>query len=145
MSTTLDLKVELEDWCASYVTAFEAFDLQGIGAHWAFPAMVVSGKRQLIMQDAAAFDRNTGALVAFYERQNARKVTRKIIAAHPMADATAAMQVQDVISTLDQQPITQWVSAYVLRKTNSAWRAIFADASGEATAWAERGTPLGSK
>ena len=140
-----DLRVELETWCASYIIAFEAFDLTAIGAHWTFPAMVVSGSRQLIMNEAGSFDQNTGALINFYKRQNARKVTRKIVAAYPLADMTAAMRVKDVISEPDDTPITQWVSAYVLRKTSKGWKAIFADASGEAAAWAARGTPLGSK
>jgi len=140
-----DLVADLEAWCASYVVAFEAFDVTAIGAHWAFPTMIVSGDRQLIMQDKASFDRNTDALVDFYKRHNARNVKRRVIAAYPMVDMTAAMQVEDVISEPDGQPITQWVSAYVLRRTPEGWRAIFADASGEAAAWAARGTPLGSK
>ena len=91
------------------------------------------------------FDRNTAALIAFYERQDARKVERTILSCQPMLENTAAMQVKDVISTPTGKNIVSWVSAYVLMNTASGWRAIFADATGEAEAWAARGTPLGSE
>lgn len=144
MTDDPDLKTELEAWCASYVTAFETFDAEMIGAHWAFPAMVVSNHRQLVMADADTFNRNTGHLIAFYERQNARKVVREVLFASPMLAESAMMRVKDTISTPAGEPITEWVSAYVLRKTDAGWKAIFADATGEADAWAARGTPLGS-
>lgn len=140
----LTLKTELEAWCASYVTAFEAFDVEAIGQHWAFPAMVVSNRHQLVMADSDAFNRNTGKLTSFYERQNARKVRRQVLQANVMLAESAMMRVKDTISTPAGDPITEWVSAYVLRKTDAGWKAIFADATGEADAWAARGTPLGS-
>ncbi len=143
MTTIANLVVELDAWCASYVEAFEAFDVVGIGFHWAFPALIVSGARSLAALDPVSFDRNTKALVDFYERQNARRVERKVLSAAPMGPDTAAMQVADTMMTPEGEPITDWVSAYVLRRTAAGWRAIFADATGEVTAWAARGTPLG--
>lgn len=143
MAEQIALHDELVDWCRSYVTAFEAFDLEAIGRHWAFPALIVSGERQFMMPDAAAFNRNTGALIDFYERQDARKVQRTVIEVQPLLGASAAMKVRDIISTPTGDRITEWVSAYVLRRTQEGWRAVFADATGEAEAWAARGTPLG--
>ncbi len=143
MSEQTHLQTELEAWCQSYVIAFEAFDLHTISNHWAFPAMIVSGARQLVMKDKASFDHNTGALIAFYERHNAKRVTRTIVDAQALIGGTALMRVQDEISTPDGTLITTWRSAYILRKTADGWRAIFADATGEAEAWAARGTPLG--
>lgn len=143
MPKTARLRLDLEDWCLSYVAAFEAFDIPAIGAHWSFPAMVISGGRQLVMPDAASFDRNTGALVDFYKRQNAQKVTRRVLSVFEMGPASAAMHVHDTISTPENEQITEWKSAYVLRQEDDNWRAIFADATGEAEAWAKRGTPLG--
>ena len=144
MAEATALREELDAWCSSYITAFEAFNVKAIGAHWLFPAMVVSGGRQLIMKDAASFDRNTSALTNFYKAQNATRVQRTVLSCHMMLEQSAAMRVKDIISTAQNEPITEWVSAYVLRKTQLGWRAIFADATGEADAWAARGTPLGS-
>ena len=138
------LKAELKAWCASYVAAFESFDLNAIGQHWSFPALVVSGARQLSMATQGEFDRNTGALISFYERQDARRVRRSVQWCKSFEKAKAIMQVEDVISKPDGEVIADWVSTYILRKTASGWKALFADATGEAEAWAARGTPLGS-
>lgn len=139
------LREELDLWCASYVAAFEKFDLESIGAHWAFPALVVSGSRQLSMTTQADFDRNTGALISFYEKHDARRVKRAIQWCRSFENAKAIMQVADVISTSKGEVLTNWVSTYVLRLSSEGWRALFADATGEAEAWAARGTPLGSQ
>lgn len=138
------LQQDLTDWCASYVRAFEAFDVEAIGAHWAFPAMLISGGRTITIKDEDTFNRNTQMLTGFYERQNARRVTRDIIEVMAMGEETAAMRVRDQMSTPDGEALAGWVSAYVLQKTKQGWRAIFADAQGELDAWDARGTPLGS-
>ena len=138
------LQTELEAWCASYVSAFEAFDVDAIGMHWAFPATLVSGGRTIAIKDANTFNRNTQMLTGFYERQNARCVTREIVEVMAMGNDTAAMRVRDQMSTPEGDALASWVSAYVLQKTRNGWRAIFADAQGELDAWDARGTPLGS-
>ncbi|MEM9668442.1 MAG: hypothetical protein AAF950_05910 [Pseudomonadota bacterium] len=144
MSGDIDLKQNLETWCESYVRAFEAFDVQAIGQHWDFPAVITSGDRQIVLADAATFDANTEKLVSFYKRQDVKTVIRSIKDVLSMGAQTAAMRVHDKMLTRDGQTIVEWRSAYVLRRSNARWRAIFADANGELKAWADRGTPLGS-
>lgn len=144
MLETDQLREDLEAWCASYVSAFESFDLSRISQHWAFPALIVSGKHQLSMATRDVFDRNTGALISFYEKHDARNVQRTIEWCRTFDKGKAIMQVADVMSTPSGEILTEWVSTYVLRKTSEGWRALFADATGEAAAWAARGTPLGS-
>jgi hypothetical protein len=126
-----DLRKELETWCASYVAAFEAFDVPAIGAHWMFPAMIVSGTYQGILSDAGAFNKNTAHLTSFYKRQNVQGVTRSVLDCSMLAEQTAVMRVQDAMSSPKGDKIAEWVSAYVLKKTSPGWRAIFADATGE--------------
>ena len=138
------LREELETWCASYVSAFESFDISLISQHWAFPALIVSGGHQLAMESRDVFDRNTGALVAFYEKHDARRVERTIQWCRAFDKGKAIMQVADIMSTPSGEVLTEWTSTYVLRKASGGWRALFADATGEAEAWAARGTPLGS-
>lgn len=138
------LLVDLEAWCGSYVAAFERFEVKAIGAHWAFPALIISGRHQLVMSDQAAFDNNTDGLVGFYKRQKVAKVERKVLRVEAMGEKSVAMQVEDMMSTASGAPIEGWRSAYVLRQTRGGWRAVLADATGEAKAWAARGTPLGS-
>jgi len=135
---------ELSDWCGSYVRAFEAFDVPSIGAHWAFPAVILSGDHQVVLKDAGQFDANTKALVEFYRRQDVASVKRSVTGVFWLRDGTAAMTVEDRMFTSDQTALVEWQSAYVLRQQNGNWRAIFADANGEVQAWEKRGTPLGS-
>lgn len=140
-----DLCEQLDTWCASYVRAFEAFDVEAIGAHWAFPALILSGNQHLSLPDADQFNHNTSMLVGFYKAQHVALVERSVISVMPMGAASVAMQVHDKMMSIDAEPIASWTSAYVLRRVKASWRAIFADAAGEVEAWAARGTPLGSK
>ena len=143
MNSAEDLVNELAAWCASYVAAFEAYDPAAIGAHWSFPALIVSGDRSFAFEGANQFDRNTGMLMDFYRRQEVAIVRRAVEDAMALGPDTAAMRVHDEMISADGTPIVQWRSAYVLRRLPGGWRAIFADASGEAAAWTARGTPLG--
>lgn len=144
MIGAVDLRGDLENWCASYVDAFERYDVEAIGAHWAFPAMIISGPSQSILRDQDKFNRNTTGLMAFYKRQDVLRVVRTILSYEPLSEDIAAMRVHDVVWSTSDEQIVEWVSAYVLRRTPEGWRAIFADATGEVDAWAARGTPLGS-
>ncbi|MEO0881474.1 MAG: hypothetical protein AAFY34_01965 [Pseudomonadota bacterium] len=142
--TAIGLNDQLSAWCSSYIDAFEAFDVSAIGAHWAFPAMIASGDRQIVFKDVESFNRNTATLVGFYKEQDVARVDRVVTGVLQMTEKTAAMQVQDRMFTSSGSMIVEWVSAYVLRSGTQGWRAVFADANGEVSAWAERGTPLGS-
>lgn len=145
MNERRDLHGEIQAWCDSYIAAFEVSDIFATGEHWAFPAMIMAGDNQVIMKDAVAFNKNTSGLTAFYERQKVQSIKRTVLSCQLLGDDTASMRVHDVMSSGDGEKIVEWVSAYVLRRTDRGWRAIFADASGEIDAWQARGTPLGSK
>ena len=140
-----ELHGELQAWCASYIAAFESSDISATGEHWAFPAMIITGDRQIILKDADAFNKNTAGLTAFYERQKVQRITRTVLSCKFLGEDTASMRVHDVMSSGCGEQIVDWVAAYALRRTEGGWRAIFADASGEIDAWQARGTPLGSK
>lgn len=138
------LGAELTGWCECYVAAFNRFDVETIGAHWAFPAMVVSSGRQIVLKDFETFNKNTSVLTEFYQRQSVHSVQRRVLSCVRLVEGSAAMRVQDVVFSLSGEKVTEWVSAYILRRTELGWKAIFADATGEVKAWAARGTPLGS-
>lgn len=133
----------LEDWCASYVAAFESYDASAIGRHWAFPAMILQGEKRLIFDSADRFNANTSMLLKFYQAQNVKRVVRRVVSVMEMGASAASMVVADEMRTADEQPIVNWQAAYVMQRIDGAYRAVAAAAEGEVSAWAARGTPLG--
>ncbi|MEM1104816.1 MAG: hypothetical protein AAGH87_00380 [Pseudomonadota bacterium] len=134
---------DLTAWCASYVAAFSAYDVQAIGAHWVFPATILAGGRPLRLESREKFDANTDTLCGFYRAQGVARARRSLRSATPLGAASAAIQVDDVVEDAGGGVITRWRAGYVLVKTAQGWRACLADADGERAAWAARGTPLG--
>lgn len=139
---TLDRK-EIEGWCKSYVTAFSAYDAPGIGAHWAFPAVITQAGRRISFRSREEFDANTAALLSFYQRHGVDRADRQLVDLLALNDATVAITVADTMRTSDGSPIVDWRAAYVLQRIDLEWKAIMAVADGELAAWRERGTPLG--
>ena len=141
---TSTLDKELSAWCTSYVTAFSAYDADGIGAHWAFPALIIIGNRRISFKSADHFLANTEMLLGFYKRQGVAKAERQLISSMPMTDEVAAMVVKDRMVDARGAGIVTWQAAYMLQKSGGDWRAVSAVADGETDAWNARGTPLGS-
>ena len=139
-----EFRDDLDAWCKSYVSAFSEYDSEEIGKHWAFPALIVSGKHNLTFKDVRAFNQNTENLLGFYRRIGVAKATRELIDALPMGQGTAAITVTDKMLDTNGHVIATWQAAYVLRQYNEVWLAIMANADGEVAAWKARGTPLGS-
>lgn len=137
--------VALDAWCQSYVEAFSAFDATAISAHWAFPALILTGGRRLSLPDRSAFDANTERLLDFYRQQAVARAVRRLEAVFPMGDGQAAIRVEDQMLDAQDAPITGWTASYCLVKTDQGWRACLASADGELAAWAARGTPLGAR
>lgn len=138
-----DNQTEIELWCASYVTAFSAYDAAGIGHHWAFPAVITQFGRRISFSRQEDFDANTSALLSFYDAQGVKRADRSLIDVLPLNADTAAITVADTMRSEDESAIVEWRAAYVLQRVNQDWKAIMAVADGELAAWRQRGTPLG--
>ena len=137
------VKEALADWCASYVAAFEAKDAAGIGGHWSFPALILTGERRLVFDCADKFNANTEMLLRFYEAQGVTRVRRRVVSAMNMTDQAASMLVSDEMLNSEGVVIAAWEAAYTLQHIDGEYRAVMAAADGEVAAWAARGTPLG--
>lgn len=138
-----DQREALDSWCQSYVTAFSSYDSQAIGVHWAFPALIVSGKHNLTFDTVDRFNRNTDGLLGFYRKMGVVKAHRKLLTTFPMGQGTASITVRDKMIDANGNTIVSWEAAYVLRQYGGKWLAIMANADGEAAAWKANGTPLG--
>ena len=139
-----DLEAQLAQWCASYVSAFSDFDSERIGTHWAFPSVIIHEGRRLVFNSVDQFSANTGALLTFYERQGVARANRKLVSCMSMTPEIASIRVNDEMVGRHGDVIVAWFAAYVLQKIDHSWKAILAVADGEAEAWKQRGTPLGS-
>ena len=142
---TTDIRAEIEAWCASYVTAFNAYDAEAVGAHWTFPALILQAGRSLSFDSPATFTRNTAMLLGFYQRQGVARVVRRVTGAFEMNAEAVAMTVADEMQDESGAVIVGWEAAYVLQRIGGKWQAAVASADGETAAWAARGTPLGSR
>ncbi len=139
------LASQLDAWCQSYVTAFSAYDVPAISAHWTFPATILVDGEPVALDSRARFDRNTEKLCVFYRQQGVARAERTLIGHMPMGEASAAIRVADrMIDTLGAE-IVAWQAAYTLLRTPAGWRACLADAGGEMKAWSARGTPLAGR
>ena len=138
------LEAELAKWCTSYVAAFSRYDAAGIGAHWAFPALIIHDGNRISFNSAKQFSGNTEFLLDFYKRQGVSRADRKVLSCMAMNADTACMTVQDQMLDAAEQEIVGWQAAYVLQHVDNNWRAVCAVADGEAAAWRARGTPLGT-
>ncbi|MEO1323356.1 MAG: hypothetical protein AAFV59_10155 [Pseudomonadota bacterium] len=138
----IELRSELEDWCASYVRAFCDYDADAIAAHWTFPALTTQAGRSFSFASREHFSKNTDKLLGFYQRQGVSDVTRSVIACHALHPDVASMTVSDVMRSQSREEIVSWTAAYVLQRTGGIWKAVMAVADGETQAWAARGTPL---
>lgn len=144
MSSALtDLRADLEAWCRSYVTAFEANDAEAIAAHWTFPALTTQAGRSFTFKSAEHFAKNTELLLGFYKAQAVASVERRVVDLLQMSAGAVSMTVQDCMLDADGVEIASWQAAYVLQRVDTAWKAVAAVADGEVDAWAARGTPLG--
>ncbi|MEO1100352.1 MAG: hypothetical protein AAFW65_00750 [Pseudomonadota bacterium] len=138
-----ELRDELAAWCASYVTAFSAYDSSGVADHWLFPALITQEGRTLLFKDRDKFDANTRSLLSFYSKQGVARAERTLVEAMAMNEDNASMRVEDRMVREDGAVIVSWEAAYVLTRTRKGWRAVLAAADGEMDAWKARGTPLG--
>lgn len=139
-----DLKTELEDWCRSYLSGFNAFDVDAISDHWRFPALVLQTRRSIGFKSRDHFTKNTSALLGFYEVQGVNRAVRKLLDYLRLDSDTVAMTVEDWMLDKTGKTIVTWKAAYTLQRDEHQWKAVMAVAEGEVAAWKARGTPLGS-
>lgn len=138
-----ELNAWLQAWCDDYLVAFTAFDLDAIANHWRFPALVIQGDRRFNFAVRDDFLKSTGALIAFYKQERVAGGHRSLVDAMAMGADCAAMTVEDVLRDAAGTELVRWQSSYVLHQAGGRWYAAFAVATGEAEAWAARGTPMG--
>ncbi|MEO1552499.1 MAG: hypothetical protein AAFR82_01095 [Pseudomonadota bacterium] len=139
----MSLEAELDAWCQSYVSAFDAYNAARISAHWTFPALTTQAGRSFVFKSEAHFTSNTGRLLEFYRAQSVARVDRKLVECNLLHRGAASMIVADAMYTQSGDQIAHWQAAYVLQRVEGAWKAVMAVADGETEAWAARGTPLG--
>jgi len=139
----IDLRRDIEAWCASYVKAFSSYDPQAIAAHWTFPALILSSGRSIGFKSAEQFTKNTDALLGFYKVHKVDRALRSLVDCMLLNEETVSITVDDQMVEADGSVIVSWQAAYVLQRLDGEWRAVCALADGELAAWAERGTPLG--
>ncbi|MEM1389456.1 MAG: hypothetical protein AAGG45_00110 [Pseudomonadota bacterium] len=139
----IDLRASVDAWCQSYVTAFSSYEAQAIGAHWSFPAVLISGDRNISFATKDQFNQNTEALLGFYRKVGVAGARRNLFDVFSMGQGTVAISAADEMLDASGQVITSWQSSYVLRQHGSSWLAVMANANGELAAWSARGTPLG--
>lgn len=144
MSEHENIEAEIAGWCASYIDAFNKNDAALISEHWHFPALVLHGGQSFVFKTADHFTKNTNKLLAFYQRQGVEAVRRKLYSYMVISDGVVSMVVDDVMLGTADEVIVSWRSAYILRRNDAGWRACSAVADGEAKAWENRGTPMGS-
>ncbi|WOR16414.1 hypothetical protein RYZ27_07010 [Hyphomonas sp. FCG-A18] len=140
-----DMKDAIEQWCQSYTAAFSNYDAVGIGAHWMFPAVILSGGRSLTFRDAEHFNKNTANLLSFYKAQDVAAARRRLIEYLELDAGAVSIKVADDMISSNGETIVSWTASYVLNKGSEGLRAVMAIADGELKAWAARGTPLGAK
>lgn len=139
------MKDVIEQWCQSYTAAFSNYDAEGIGAHWMFPAVILSGGRSLTFRDPEHFNKNTANLLSFYKAQNVSAARRRLLDHFELDGGAVSIRVADDMISSVGDVIVSWTASYVLQTQSEGLRAVLAVADGELKAWAVRGTPLGAK
>lgn len=134
---------EVAAWCHAYVEAFSAFDIDAIGRHWMFPALILQSGRTLAFDSLERFSKNTSGLLGFYERQGVDRAERDLVDHLVLSPDAVSITVFDKMIDIAGETIVTWQAAYVLQKVKGNWLAAVALADGELAAWAAHGTPLG--
>ena len=129
-------------WCDSYLRAFNDGDVDRISAHWAFPALILSGGQRYVYKSADQFRRNTSGLLSFYSDQGVAHAERTCVAVVSFSEDEIAFRAEDRFYGEEGALMAHWQAGYVLQRDAADWRAILASAEGEAAAWRARGTPL---
>jgi hypothetical protein len=137
---------EAQSFFDAYARAFTAKDVEAVADQWSFPCLITQQTGAFPFADRAAFTKNTSALQSFYDRQGVALALARVDKVNPLYEGVAAVTVYYTLSNSDAEPIAGWLTTYILRRGKDlVWRASYAVADGEITAWAERGTPLGAK
>ena len=134
---------EVAAWCQSYVEAFSAFDIDAIGGHWIFPALILQSGRTLAFDSVERFSKNTSGLLGFYEHHGVDRAERDLVDHLVLSPDAVSITVFDKMIDAAGKTIVTWQAAYVLQSVQGNWRAAVALADRELAAWAARGTPLG--
>ena len=133
--------VQVHDFFKVYVQAFVDRDIDGICARWDYPAVLVSGGRQVAL-DREAFRRNLVRLCAFYDAQGLARAEKKVIGFVTLTATTAAVRTRDTLSDVSDALIVEWEHAYLMSDTADGLKVAAALPDDENRAWRERGTPL---
>ena len=133
--------LQVHDFFEGYVRAFVDRDIDGICVRWDYPAVLVSGGRQVAL-DREAFRRNLIRLCAFYDAQGLARAEKKVIGLVTLTETTAAVRTRDRVSNASGALIAEWEHAYLMSDTADGLKVAAALPDDENRAWRERGTPL---
>ena len=133
--------LQVHDFFEGYVQAFVDRDLDGICARWEYPAVLVSGGRQVAL-DREAFRRNLVRLCAFYDAQGLARAEKAVIGFVTLTETTAAVRTRDRVYDASGGLIVEWAHAYLMSDTADGLKVAAALPDDEHRAWRERGTPL---
>ena len=130
----------------AYARAFAANDVERIADMWSFPCLISQQTGDFLFRDRASFVKNTTGLQGFYDRQGVNAAGARVDAVRTPHPGITEVDVHYTLGKSPAEQIVDWQTTYVLRQdADGQWRARFAIADGEVTAWAARGTPMRAK
>lgn len=126
----------------SYAEAFSSGDIDRIQEHWDFPAFMLFGGRQTVL-DSEDFRANTAKLCAFYVAQGVVRADKEVLEISRLTATTASVRTADKLYDADERLVAEWEHVYLLSVTPGGIKVAAALPDNELRAWRERGTPLG--
>lgn len=133
---------EISTFLSHYAACFGALDIDRICDHWILPATISVGGTTTVFETRDALADNIAQLGAFYKRQGLSRAYVKVTAHSLPRPDCAFVTTRYALHGANGTPLVGWDHHYVLRRTMTDWKFVFAIADGEIEAWQERGTPI---
>jgi hypothetical protein len=127
-----------------YASAFSECDVDKITSLWSFPAYISAEEQAAVYVDAGAFRDNTEKLCDFYKSMGLVVAKKDVLTIEELYSGIVVARTKDELYDSDGKLIAHWEHVYLLRNTDSGWRAITAVADGEMAAWRAKGISLGA-
>jgi ketosteroid isomerase-like protein len=137
---------EAQSHFTAYADAFERRDIAAVAAAWCFPCYITDPSGGFAFRDADAFRRNLDRMAGFYDAQGVAHAEATVTHVDARYAGVATVHVDYRFANARGETLIAWPTDYTLRRgDDGTWKACFAIADGEVTAWAARGTPMGAK
>ena len=140
----MNIEYAIAAFFQAYAAAFSAFDVDAIADLWEYPAYLTAEDRSATYSDVASFRENTVMLCEFYQSQGVAEATKELIGIQELYPTVVQARTKDRLFDSEGKLVTEWEHVYLLRQTDSGWKAVVAIADGEVAAWRNRGTALGN-